>query len=373
MPSELRNLVPIYLLVGPFFAIIEVAPLSILMISNCDNRITRRSSVHEIGKRCIVSVRSFLCYPKGLSHILIALIVLISIFLSNHDPSISPLTTIVKDKTDLQGCKTSFPPFIHHRCLLNNPFSKDLEYSPSKRRFNYTTNASTRRMVSNNLIDKYRRKYIGNNAVTKGVGNNNKTGYSFANETKNNLPNRLWAISKLTKKRSSIQVNTESSMPKMNKPTSSSRMSRLKKRGNNLIQTKDMNILNKLYPSTVNNNITTRSQLKPIKSASQLNLSNIPENTTWHHVLPIWKKVMHNLAATALKASRNEENTISTKDVITTWKNTLLGMLAITLFLSFVFQLSLLVTVLTTFKVAINDQSAFLIPMQIQCSCINNH
>ena len=373
MPSELRNLVPIYLLVGPFFAIIEVAPLSILMISNCDNRITRRSSVYKIGKDCIVSVRSFLCYPKGLSHILIALIVLISIFLSNHDPSMSPLTTIVKYKTDLQGCKTSFPPFIHHRYLPNNSFSKDLEYSPSIRRFNYTTNASTRRMVSNNLIDNNRRKYIGNNAVTKGIGNNNKTGNSFVNETKNDLPNRLWAISKLTKKRSSIQVNTESSMPKMNKPTSSSRMSRLKKKGNNLIQTKDMNILNKLHTSTVNNNTTTRSQLKPIKSASQLNLSNIPENISWHHVLPIWKKVMHNLAATALKPSRNEENTISTKDVITTWKNTLLGMLAITLFSSFVFQLSLLVTVLTTFKVAINDQKAFLIPKRIQCSYINIH
>ena len=73
---------------------------------------------------------------------------------------------------------------------------------------------------------------------------------------------------------------------------------------------------------------------------------------SWHHVLPIWRKVMHNLA-TKMKTNENEEEEAK-KSVIKTWKNTLLGMLAIILFASLFLQLSLLINTFTTSTVYLN-------------------
>ena len=80
---------------------------------------------------------------------------------------------------------------------------------------------------------------------------------------------------------------------------------------------------------------------------TQLNLSTTSKNISWHHVLPIWRKVMHNLA-TKMETNENKKEETQKKAVINTWKNTLLGILAIILFASLFLQLSFLITIFTT-------------------------
>ena len=84
---------------------------------------------------------------------------------------------------------------------------------------------------------------------------------------------------------------------------------------------------------------------------TQLNLSTTSKNISWHHVLPIWRKVMHNLATKMETNDNKEKEETERKAVIKTWKNTLLGILAIILFSALFLQLSLLITTFTTITV----------------------
>ena len=122
-------------------------------------------------------------------------------------------------------------------------------------------------------------------------------------------------------------------------------------RKNRVIVPKTLNSDNKL--KVVNKTRTTpqTNNIRHLSTERQFNLSTISKNISWHHVLPIWKKVMHNLATKMETNENKEKEETERKAVIKTWKNTLLGILSIILFSALFLQLSLLITTFTTITV----------------------
>ena len=366
---EFRTMVPIYILTGPFLAIIEISSLSVLIITiigGGHNEI-EESSETDVDKisNGIKSLRQFLGNSKGLSNVLVAFIVIISVFLSKYatttTSSSAKFSNLITDLHDIPSLNT------HHSNMGRNAS----QYPPFKNSFRYNHNASDT-IVSNNGIHQNPMYDGNNNAADKGGAtakldnkiNNLYVNWTRKNDTKEEIIHSDLATSEKYKSRKMYFSSDESRPIKTeivlrNSPSTWQSRSQLTKRKSNI----NIDEPNKLKEnSTYDENRNTH-----LKFARHFNLSNSSKNISWHHVLPIWKKVMHNLAT---NMESNENTGEETQNVIKTWQNTLLGMLAIILFASFFVQLSLLITTFTTITV-INSSILLKMPFSCQCSYLN--
>ena len=345
---------------GPFLAIIEIVSLVALMKIICDtDKVLVSANVNEKsgGNR---AVKHFLCYPRGLANILVTLIVIISIFLSNYATT-STFSTLkyVHQKADISEERFLSSPHVHHESRKN----QSTLYNASPLKPVLLDNLNKR--LSNNAVHQksssigFNNSYRHDATIEKDlkIPITNMASKSFLNNGNDSSPFQL--IRQKYKKISEIIMNqkhnllktatTINSNPRLMQERTHASMPNIVKADNEL---------------KVVHNTSTTSHTKNnrhLNLETQLNLSTTSKNISWHHVLPIWRKVMHNLA-TKMETNENKKEETQKKAVINTWKNTLLGILAIILFASLFLQLSFLITIFTTDTVS--NKYSFI----LQCS-----
>ena len=362
---EFRKMVPIYILTGPFLAIIEISTLSVLIITiiSGGHNETEESSETDVDKMTnrIKSLRQFLCNSKGLSNVLVAFIVIISVFLSTYatttTSSSAKFSNLITDLHDIPSLNT------HHSNMGINAS----QYLPFKNTFRYNHKASDT-IVSNNGIHQNPMYHGNNHAADKGGGtakldnkiNNLYVNWTRKDDTKEEIIHSDVATSEKYKS-SNMYFSSDESRPIKTEIVLSNSISTWHSRSQPKKRKSNINIdeLNKLKE----NSKYDEKRNTYLKFIRHFNLSNSSENISWHHVLPIWKKVMHNLAT---NMETNENNGEETQNVIKTWQNTLLGMLGIILFASFFVQLSLLITTFTAVTVIISYN---LLVFLFSCQC----
>ena len=344
--SDFQTMFPIYITMGPFLAIIEIVSLVALMKIICDTDkvlVSANANEKSGGNK---AVKQFLCYPRGLANILVTLIVIISIFLSNYATT-STFSTLkyVRQKADISEERFLSSPHVHHESRKN----QSTHY-----------NASTLEPV---LLDELNKR-LSNNAVHKkssSIGINKIYRHDATIEEEHGT-----TIASLVVKNYLNKENDSSSfqLKSQNYEETSEIITNQKY---NLLKTattinSNPRSMHERTHASMPNIVKADNELKVVHKTSttshtennrhlnletQLNLSTTSKNISWHHVLPIWRKVMHNLA-TKMETNENKKEETQKKAVINTWKNTLLGILAIILFASLFLQLSFLITIFTT-------------------------
>ena len=335
--NDLRILVPAYLLSGPSLAIIEIAYLSVLIIPTCDSEIIQSSTAYKtnIG---LTSVRRFLCYPRGLAHIFSAMMVMLSVVLSEYSTSSS---TISNQQTHLYARRSLSLSDTHHANLRN---ASQYYHLPFQNSFQCHYYASVATIVNNsiqhNVMDNG--KAAARNGLTK---QNNKINNVYINRTRNeDTRGNSFSLPQLV----SPKLKGDRKNYKMQQKGTKNDADILKDITSEFNELLRQNVANVVMKSNISKKEIETMKNGHLKYGSKFNSSNNTEIISWPHVLPIWKHVMNNLAA---NTQTNENGKIVTQNVIKRWQNTLLGMLAIILFAAFFVQLSLLITTFTTLKV----------------------
>ena len=357
--SDFQTMFPIYITMGPFLAIIEIVSLVALMKIICDTDkvlVSANTNEKSGGNR---AVKNFLCYPRGLANILVTLIVIISIFLSNY--ATTSTLRYVHQKTDISEERFLSSPPVHHESRRNqsphynaSPFKPVLLDELNKRLSNNVVHKKSSSIGIDKIyrhdatIEEEHGTTISNLVVNNYLNNENDSSsyqlksqnYKETSEIKTNQKyNLIKTATTINSNPRSMHERTHASMPNIVKAD---------------------NELKEVHKTSTTSH--TRNN-RHLNLETQLNLSTTSKNISWHHVLPIWRKVMHNLA-TKMETNENKKEETQKKAVINTWKNTLLGILAIILFASLFLQLSFLITIFTTDTVS--NKYSFI----LQCSCI---
>ena len=313
---EFRTMVPIYMLTGPFLAIIEISSLSVLIITiiGGDHNEIEESSETDVDKMTngIKSVRQFLCNSKGLSNVMVAFIVIMSVFLSKYattnTSSSAKVSNMITDSHDIPSLNA------HHSNMVRNAS----QYPPFKNSFRYHHKASDT-IVSNNGIHQNPMYHGNNNAADKGGGtakldnkiNNLYVNWTRKDDTKEEIIHSDVATSKAYKS-SKMYFSSYKSRPIKTEVVLSNLTSTWQSRSQLKKGKRNINIdeQNKLKENRETYDEKRNTRLKFVR---QFNLSKSSENISWHHVLPIRKKVMHDLAT---KMETNENNGEETSNVI---------------------------------------------------------
>ena len=357
--NDFRTLVLFYILSGPFFAIIEVASVAILIMTICDHGIMR--SVTSLNTSIgIKYVKQYLCYPKAMSNILIAVIVMICVLLSRYAAS----SVSSKNSIQLTSMHGNEPLPTSHVQNISLQNASKYNHLPFKPPFQYNNNALATRISNNSGIYNL---FVSNAAVRKRDASKQdiSNGYVLMNGTRTDNRRDNIVASNLLESRQNQRNKSVSSTNETRQKHTVIPFHNITSHGRNeLIKQRSMDEANNRSKHD-----SEGIKNKDLRFARKLNFSSSFENITWHHVLPIWKKVIHKMLATNIKRSNENgnENHRTTQNVIRTWKSTLLGMLAIILFASFFVQLSLLITTFTTLKVLKNQ--SWLPFNGLQCSC----
>ena len=346
MRSDFQTMFPIYIMMGPFLAIIEIASLVVLINNICDtDRSTAATKVYPKNYG-IGAVKQFLCYPKGLTNILVTLIVIASVSLSNH--ATTSTSKLSEQKPNISGIRL-LPPFhVHHVSWKNisqyntSPHNNVLQYNLKPFNPRVSNNASHRNSIFigiENAVKHHptKREYFE-------ILNSKLISQNDTQSKKLNKP-YLQSVFKSTKIIQDLEMpkrRTEKTSDAMNMISSIFQEKSQVGISNIVKSDNELNIVNETHAL-----ISDSTNNKHLKFERHFNLTETSKNMSWHHVLPIWRKVMHNLA-TKMKTNENKEEETKKKSVIKTWKNTLLGMLAIILFASLFLQLSLLINTSTT-------------------------
>ena len=343
--SDFQTLFPIYMTIGPFLAIIEIGSLvSLMKIITDTNKITSSSNVNQKSS-AIRAIKQFLYYPKGLANILVTLIVIISIFLSNY--ATTSTSIYVEQKTNISGEKLLSSLHVHHENWKNH---SNYNARPLKPVLLHNLKAFNKR-ISNNAVHKKNTFNGINNLIHHDASRRDANDALHSNFTSKidsnnrNIPPSFLAL--IQNSRKSLQTLADQKRHLLKTVTFINSNTPFMHEKSHVAMPNIIKTDNEL--KVVNKTSTTSSSAnnRHLNLETQFNLSTTSKNISWHHVLPIWKKVMHNLA-TKMETNENKEEGTQKNAVIKTWKNTLVGILAIILFASLFLQLSLLITTFTT-------------------------
>ena len=170
---DLRILLPAYLLTGPSIAIIEIAFCSVLIITICDLDRRHASNVYTMSIG-FPYIRQFLSYSRGLSHVFAAIIVILSVVLSEYATSSS---IISNQQTYLYANKSLLTSDTHHASLRNatENYASAFENSFS---YKYGASVTANNALQHNAVDYNKPAAIG--VLTK---RSNNMSNAYINDT----------------------------------------------------------------------------------------------------------------------------------------------------------------------------------------------
>ena len=323
--TDFQAMFPIYIMMGPSLAIVEIASLVALINNICDTDKILENTTVTVKSRGIGALKQFLCHSKGSANVLVTLIVIISISLTNYaSTSISKYT---EQKSNISEASLLSSSHVHRESNNEMMFNNSLHMNSIFVGIDHVINANQpkQELSSSSTNPKYE--------TSNGTDSNNSSSTYLRLKRKSKMNTKDFAD-----QTQSTAIGINSNLPIMH-------------RKNRVVVPKTLNSDNKL--KVVNKTRTTpqTNNIRHLSTERQFNLSTNSKNISWHHVLPIWKKVMHNLATKMETNENKEKEETERKAVIKTWKNTLLGILAIILFSALFLQLSLLITTFTTITV----------------------